>query len=85
MTKHEVDTRGADAPRPAIVLVSGGLDSATCLAIASAEGYRCHALSFQYGQRHHAEVNAARKVAARISELAKDHSSAFPKIVIQNT
>jgi len=37
------------AVRTAIVLVSGGLDSATCLAIARAEGYRCHALSFQYG------------------------------------
>ena len=69
MTKHEVDTRGADAPRPAIVLVSGGLDSATCLAIASAEGYRCHALSFQYGQRHHVEVDAARKVAARLGAV----------------
>ncbi|MGB7740522.1 MAG: 7-cyano-7-deazaguanine synthase QueC [Steroidobacteraceae bacterium] len=66
MTKQDVDTRGTVAPRPAIVLVSGGLDSATCLAIARAEGYRCHALSFQYGQRHHAELNAARKVAAQL-------------------
>lgn len=66
MTQQDVDTRSTVAPRPAIVLVSGGLDSATCLAIARAEGYRCHALSFQYGQRHHAELNAARKVAARL-------------------
>jgi 7-cyano-7-deazaguanine synthase len=64
MTKQDVDTRGTDAPRPAIVLVSGGLDSATCLAMARAEGFRCHALSFQYGQRHHAELHAARQVAA---------------------
>jgi 7-cyano-7-deazaguanine synthase len=48
---------------PAIVLVSGGLDSATCLAIARAEGFRCYALSFAYGQRHGAELAAAGRVA----------------------
>jgi 7-cyano-7-deazaguanine synthase len=48
---------------PAVVLVSGGLDSATCLAIARAEGFRCHALSFAYGQRHAAELHAAACVA----------------------
>ena len=48
---------------PAVVLVSGGLDSATCLAIARAEGFRCHALSFAYGQRHGAELAAAARVA----------------------
>jgi 7-cyano-7-deazaguanine synthase len=69
MTQQDIDTRGTVAPRSAIVLVSGGLDSATCLAIAHAEGYRCHALSFQYGQRHHAELNAARKVAARLGAV----------------
>ena len=69
MTKHGVDTRGTDKPRPAIVLVSGGLDSATCLAIARAEGFRCHALSFQYGQRHRAELNAAGKVAAQLGAI----------------
>jgi 7-cyano-7-deazaguanine synthase len=69
MTKQEVDTRSTDNPRSAIVLVSGGLDSATCLAIARAEGFRCHALSFQYGQRHHAELNAARKVAAQLGAV----------------
>lgn len=47
------------AGRAAVVLVSGGLDSATCLAIARAEGFRCHALSFAYGQRHEAELEAA--------------------------
>jgi 7-cyano-7-deazaguanine synthase len=52
--------------RRAIVLVSGGLDSATCLAIARAEGFRCHALSFGYGQRHAAELAAARRVASQL-------------------
>jgi 7-cyano-7-deazaguanine synthase len=55
-----------DAPAPAdaaVVLLSGGLDSATCLAIAQHEGYRCHALTFSYGQRHAVEVEAARRVA----------------------
>jgi 7-cyano-7-deazaguanine synthase len=57
---------GGDTPQSAIVLVSGGLDSATCLAIARAEGFRCHALSFRYGQRHHAELHAAARVAAQL-------------------
>lgn len=47
----------------AVVLVSGGLDSATVLAQARAEGWTCHALSFDYGQRHRAELDAARHVA----------------------
>jgi 7-cyano-7-deazaguanine synthase len=50
--------------KPAVVLLSGGLDSATVLAIAGAGGYRCHALSFRYGQRHGVELDAAQKVAA---------------------
>ena len=49
---------------PAVVLLSGGLDSATLLAIARQEGYLCHALSFDYGQTHGAELAAARRVAA---------------------
>jgi 7-cyano-7-deazaguanine synthase len=48
----------------AVVLLSGGLDSATTLAIAVSEGYRCHCLSFDYGQRHGAELDAAARVAA---------------------
>jgi 7-cyano-7-deazaguanine synthase len=59
----------AAAAPPAIVLVSGGLDSATCLALARQAGFRCHALSFQYGQRHHAELDAARRVAAQLGAV----------------
>lgn len=47
----------------AVVLLSGGVDSATCLAIAHAEGFAPYALSFQYGQRHAYELHAARRVA----------------------
>lgn len=48
---------------PAVVLVSGGLDSATTLAIARQEGFACHALVFDYGQRHRVELDAADRVA----------------------
>ncbi|HUO18394.1 MAG TPA: 7-cyano-7-deazaguanine synthase QueC [Steroidobacteraceae bacterium] len=51
------------APPAAVVLLSGGLDSATALAIARERGFRCHALSVDYGQRHAAELAAARRVA----------------------
>ena len=50
----------------AIVLLSGGLDSATTLAIATSEGCACHCLSIDYGQRHRAELDAARRVAASL-------------------
>jgi 7-cyano-7-deazaguanine synthase len=49
----------------AVLLLSGGLDSTTLLALASSEGYAIHALSFRYGQRHSAELAAAQKIAAR--------------------
>ena len=49
--------------KPAVVLLSGGLDSATCLAIAGSHGFSCHCLSFDYGQRHRAELRAAERVA----------------------
>ncbi len=48
----------------AVVLLSGGLDSATVLALASREGYAIHALTFRYGQRHHREVAAAERIAS---------------------
>jgi 7-cyano-7-deazaguanine synthase len=49
---------------PAVVLLSGGLDSATVLALAQRDGYRCHALSFDYGQRHDVELARAAELAA---------------------
>jgi 7-cyano-7-deazaguanine synthase len=52
--------------RDAVVLLSGGLDSATVLAMARGQGYRCHALSVEYGQRHQAEIDAAARVAAAL-------------------
>jgi 7-cyano-7-deazaguanine synthase len=49
--------------QPAVVLLSGGLDSATTLAVARAEGWECYALAFDYGQRHARELESARRVA----------------------
>lgn len=60
--------------RRAICLLSGGLDSATCLAIARAEGYRCYCLSFDYGQRHSVELDAASRVAEQLK--AAEHRTA---------
>ncbi len=58
------------AAAPAVVLLSGGLDSATALALAAERGFACHALSVDYGQRHVAELGAARRVAraARVAQ-----------------
>lgn len=55
--------------RPAVVLLSGGLDSATCLAIAADEGLAPHAMSFRYGQAHTAELDAARRVASALGAV----------------
>jgi 7-cyano-7-deazaguanine synthase len=52
--------------KKAVCLLSGGLDSSTCLAVARSEGYACYALSFDYGQRHRVELDAARRVAASL-------------------
>jgi 7-cyano-7-deazaguanine synthase len=49
--------------KKAVVLLSGGMDSATTLAIARGEGFQCCALTFRYGQRHGREIEAAKKVA----------------------
>lgn len=61
---------GAELPR-AVVLVSGGLDSATTLAFAHRDGFACYALTFDYGQRHRVELDAARRVAQQLG--AADH------------
>jgi 7-cyano-7-deazaguanine synthase len=55
-----------EKPRRAAVLLSGGLDSATVLAIALSEGYECHCLTIDYGQRHRIELDAARRVAEEL-------------------
>lgn len=57
--------------RKAVVLLSGGMDSATVLAMAVAQGFDCHALSVDYGQRHHAELAAAQLVAQELG--AREH------------
>jgi 7-cyano-7-deazaguanine synthase len=59
------------ANSPAVVLLSGGLDSATVLSIARSQGLDCYALSIEYGQRHSAELDAAQRVAKAGS--ARDH------------
>lgn len=51
--------------KKAVVLLSGGLDSATCFAIAKSQGFECHALSFRYGQRHEHELTCAKAIAQR--------------------
>ncbi|MFL6581062.1 MAG: 7-cyano-7-deazaguanine synthase QueC [Burkholderiales bacterium] len=53
----------------AVVLLSGGLDSATALALAVRDGFQCHALSVNYGQRHQAELNAATRVADALGAI----------------
>jgi 7-cyano-7-deazaguanine synthase len=55
--------------KPAVILLSGGLDSATVLAIAREAGYACHALSLDYGQRHKAELAAAARVARSLGAV----------------
>ena len=57
--------------KKAVVLLSGGLDSATVLAMAREQGYECYALSFDYGQRHRAELPAATRVAQALG--AREH------------
>jgi 7-cyano-7-deazaguanine synthase len=59
------------ANKKAVVLLSGGLDSATVLAIATDRGYDCHALSLDYGQRHRSELEAAQRVADSMSATLK--------------
>lgn len=56
--------------KPAVILLSGGLDSITVLALAQQQGFVCHALSFDYGQRHNAELEAARNIASHYQVAA---------------
>jgi 7-cyano-7-deazaguanine synthase len=63
------------AAKKAVVLVSGGLDSSTVLAMAKAEGYECYTLSFDYGQRHRAELVAAEKISSLMG--AEEHRVAL--------
>lgn len=56
--------------RPAVVLLSGGLDSATCLAIANEAGFAAHAISFRYGQRHQLELQRASEIARRFGAVS---------------
>lgn len=60
--------------KKAVVLLSGGLDSATCLAIAKSQGFECYCLSLDYHQRHIAELQAAKNVAAHLG--ATEHKTA---------
>ncbi len=61
----------ADEQRRAVCLLSGGLDSATCLALARRDGFACYALSFDYGQRHRIELDAAHQLARQLG--AREH------------
>ncbi len=63
--------------RRAVVLLSGGLDSVTVLAYAKSQGYECHTLSFDYGQRHQVELNAAER-------LANLHGAASHRVMLMN-
>jgi 7-cyano-7-deazaguanine synthase len=76
MAKHQ----GALVPSPprAVILLSGGLDSATCLALARQQGFECYALSVAYGQRHAAEIDAARRVALALG--AHEHRLAHVEL-----
>ena len=71
MVPGEENGENAMKPARAVVLLSGGLDSATVLALARAQGLECYALSVSYGQRHQAELNAAARVARALG--AREH------------
>src|SRR5713226_4391322 len=58
-----------NSDRKAVCLLSGGLDSSTCLALARRDGFECYALSFDYGQRHRVELEGAARVAASLGAV----------------
>jgi 7-cyano-7-deazaguanine synthase len=64
--------------RRAVILVSGGLDSTTVLALARSQGYACYTLSFDYGQRHRAELLAAERVSAALGSYWLPNASPPP-------
>src|SRR5713226_9945092 len=70
MTRPDTELRKAEPGEKAVVLVSGGLDSATVLALAREAGYACYALSVDYGQRQRVELQAAQRVALSLGALA---------------
>lgn len=63
---EQVAVSMAGQGKRAVVLLSGGMDSAVCLAMARRDGFACHALSFDYGQRHRAELHAAARLAVHL-------------------
>ncbi|OZY32947.1 7-cyano-7-deazaguanine synthase QueC [Pseudomonas lundensis] len=67
----EMSEQSVVTEKRAVILLSGGLDSATVVAMARAEGYRCYTMSFDYGQRHRAELDAAARVARDLGVI--DH------------
>lgn len=60
----------AEPTKKAVILLSGGLDSATVLAMAKAEGYKCYTISFDYGQRHRAELDASEQVSKQLGAIS---------------
>jgi len=67
----DASSQGSDAdPRKAVVLLSGGLDSATTLAMAIDAGYECHSLAVDYGQRHRAELDAAARISQALNAMS---------------
>lgn len=67
----EMSEQSVVTEKRAVILLSGGLDSATVVAMARAEGYRCYTMSFDYGQRHRAELDAAARIARDLGVI--DH------------
>lgn len=64
---HSKSSSASSSSRPvAVVLLSGGLDSAVCLGVARSMGFECHAISFDYGQRHNVELEAAQRVGRQL-------------------